>query len=421
MSPAISVTPSSAGQTDTSLRSMGNDHSPSTPFSPHSSTGSSLAIHDGPSSLNREGSFNSVASFPKQPFPPDSNQQNGGLSNGNSPDLRIPFASSPNSGNSTRSPSPNGFPSPTGPNFPVRPGPNGPNNGLGFGGMGPPGQQGQGRPPLFNSPPSGPMHMRPRPPMNMNGPPGGGPMMRPPMNGQQQQGGGPPFRPGPGPNGMNNQRPPPGMGGPGLGRPPPNGNPNFGRPPPRRPSAPNLRQDSKDSAIPPQNRSRSASSADGKDNGPPKMPSEFLKSGGGPGSNQDDFSPPNSPQMGNRKKQPTSSTVAAQMRCKVFLKQNHAQWKSLGNARLKLYHLLPDDLKQLVVENDRKTLISTIVMSDGVERIGKVGLAVELSDQGARTGIVYMLQMRSEESAGGLFGQLLEGTDRTAGAAVAGY
>ncbi len=33
---------------------------------------------------------------------------------------------------------------------------------------------------------------------------------------------------------------------------------------------------------------------------------------------------------------------------------------------------------------------------------------------GNRTGIIYMLQMRSEESAGGLFGQLLEGSDRTA-------
>lgn len=412
ISPAISVTPSNAGLVESPLRSFGGDSG--TPFSPHSSTGSSLAIHDGPSSLNREGSFNSVASFPKQSFPPDSN------SSGNSPDLRLPFSSSsPGSAPSTRSPSPNGFHSPSGPGMPVRPGPNGPNNGLGFGsalGMGPGQQQNgpsfggqsgpgqQGRPPMFNSPPSGPMHMRPRPPMNMNGP--GRPPMRPPMNGQQQQqqGGGPPFRPGP-----NQQRPPQSPMGPGR----PNGVQNFARPPPpRRPSAPNLRQDSKESFT--QNRSRSTSSADG-NTGPPKMPSEFLKSGG-PKNNDDDFSPPNSPSGGNKKKQPTSSTVAAQMRCKVFLKQNHGQWKSLGNARLKLYHLLPDDVKQLVVENDRKTLISTIVLTDGVERIGKVGLAVELSDSGNRTGIVYMLQMRSEESAGGLFGQLLEGSDRTAGA-----
>ncbi len=119
-----------------------------------------------------------------------------------------------------------------------------------------------------------------------------------------------------------------------------------------------------------------------------------------------DVSPPSSPV--SKRQGPFRSTVSAQMRCKIFLKQSHAQWKSLGNARLKLYHILPDDIKQLVVENDRKTLISTIVLTDGVERVGKVGVAVELSDRGNRTGIVYMLQMRSEESAGGLFSQLLE-------------
>lgn len=103
------------------------------------------------------------------------------------------------------------------------------------------------------------------------------------------------------------------------------------------------------------------------------------------------------------------------MRCRLYLKQNHAQWKALGNARLKLYHILPDDVKQLVVENDKKPtpLISNIILPDGVERVGKVGVAVELSDNGNRTGIVYMLHLRSEESAFALFGQLLEGSDRT--------
>ena len=104
------------------------------------------------------------------------------------------------------------------------------------------------------------------------------------------------------------------------------------------------------------------------------------------------------------------------MRCRLYLKQSHGQWKALGNARLKLYHILPDDVKQLVVENDKKStpLISSIILPDGVERVGKVGVAVELSDNGNRTGIIYMLHLRSEESAMALFGQLLEGSDRTA-------
>jgi hypothetical protein len=103
------------------------------------------------------------------------------------------------------------------------------------------------------------------------------------------------------------------------------------------------------------------------------------------------------------------------MKCKVFLQQQHAQWKSLGAAKLTLYEQRPTFDKQLVVEADNKEktlLISTIVLTDGVERVGKTGVAIELSDQGSRTGIVYMIQLRNEKSAGGLFDSLLKGSDR---------
>ncbi|KAI0788546.1 hypothetical protein C8Q75DRAFT_719820 [Abortiporus biennis] len=127
-------------------------------------------------------------------------------------------------------------------------------------------------------------------------------------------------------------------------------------------------------------------------------------------------SPPNSPveetppDLG-----PVTSTISAQMKCKVFLKQQHAQWKNLGSAKLKLYRESPTNIKQLVVEADnskKNILISTIVLVDGVERVGKTGVAIELSDKGQRTGIVYMLQLRNESSAGGLFDSLLAGSDR---------
>ncbi|KAF8216138.1 hypothetical protein K438DRAFT_1560299 [Mycena galopus ATCC 62051] len=129
-------------------------------------------------------------------------------------------------------------------------------------------------------------------------------------------------------------------------------------------------------------------------------------------------SPPNSPVEETPViNGPVTSTISAEMTCKVFLKQQHAQWKSLGSAKLKLYRQSPTNVKQLVVEAGSKNsvLISTIVLTDGVERVGKTGVAIELSDKGARTGIVYMIQLRSEKSAGGLFDSLLEGSDRTAG------
>ncbi|KAI8981272.1 hypothetical protein BD414DRAFT_492160 [Trametes punicea] len=126
-------------------------------------------------------------------------------------------------------------------------------------------------------------------------------------------------------------------------------------------------------------------------------------------------SPPGSPVEETRPTGPVTSVVTAQMKCKVFLKREHAQWKSLGSARLRLYREDPTNVKQLVVEADNKDmtiLISTIVLTDGVERVGKTGIAIELSDKGVRTGIVYMLQLRNEKSANGLFDELLAGSDR---------
>ncbi|GAW07987.1 hypothetical protein LENED_010020 [Lentinula edodes] len=130
-----------------------------------------------------------------------------------------------------------------------------------------------------------------------------------------------------------------------------------------------------------------------------------------------DPSPPNSPvaESSSLPTGPVTSSITATFKCKVFLKQQHAQWKSLGTAKLKLYKESPTNVKQLVVEADDKNntvLISTIVLTDGVERVGKTGVAVELSDRGARTGIVYMIQLRNEKSAGGLFDSLLDGSDR---------
>ena len=72
------------------------------------------------------------------------------------------------------------------------------------------------------------------------------------------------------------------------------------------------------------------------------------------------------------------------------------------------------NIKQLVVEADKQktVLISTLVLVDGVERVGKTGIAVELSANGRRTGIVYLMQCKDEKSATSLFDGLLAGSDR---------
>ncbi|KAG9314441.1 hypothetical protein JVU11DRAFT_5238, partial [Chiua virens] len=130
-----------------------------------------------------------------------------------------------------------------------------------------------------------------------------------------------------------------------------------------------------------------------------------------------DPSPPTSPAEERSKPLgPVRSVVTAQTKCKVFHQQQHAQWKSLGSANLTLYRQEPTNVKQLVVEassKEKSILISTIVLTDGVERVGKTGVAIELSDAGgSRTGVVYMIQLRNEDAADGLYKALLAGSDR---------
>ncbi|KAG6381255.1 hypothetical protein JVT61DRAFT_5659 [Boletus reticuloceps] len=131
-----------------------------------------------------------------------------------------------------------------------------------------------------------------------------------------------------------------------------------------------------------------------------------------------DPSPPASPVEKHTPLGAVRSVITAQMKCKVFHQQQHAQWKSLGSANLTLYRQEPTNVKQLVVETgskEKSVLISTIVLTDGVERVGKTGVAIELSDAGgARTGVIYMIQLRNEDSASGLFKTLLAGSDRVA-------
>lgn len=424
LSPVISVTPSARPEEDLDnsiVRDMSKLVDEMAPFTPD----------DG--SLGRSGSFKSFVLPPVQRSMTKSEEDERRPINGAaSPALASTFARSPPSLSPTYPPNPystNGA-------FPPR-----------LNSIPPPFSSGDSFgsfPASLASPPTGPMRMPiqgGRPPMMVSRPPPphksmtDGPALPnvpPPLhliNGAMQR----PNRPPPhlnGPPMSTNGQPPnmngAGSGGPRMGRPMPPPRPPYhgpggmaARPPQeaqRRPSAPDLRsranQDAKrraseENAVMP-GRSRSASNAQ---SGPPKLPSDFLKQAGSRPTEQ--YSPPSSPTLKNRG--PKTSTVAAQMRCRLYLKQSHGQWKSLGNARIKVFHLMPDDVKQLVVENDKKAtpVISSIILPDGVERVGKVGVAIELSDNGNRTGIIYMIHLRSEESAFALFGQLLEGSDRT--------
>ena len=315
-------------------------------------------------------------------------------------------------------PAPPGYlgPPPKGPALPPHPGPN------------PPGSSGMGPPPSGALPPGPGLGKNPGgPPLPGQSPlQSGPPRGPPPISGQLPMGH---TRGLPGPNGPNPNIPPhpsrqlpvdllhpqsitpPGLVFNGLRKTQSSHSlnshfePHGALPPvPRMPGAQIPRNHSSDSLPLPQSR--------------PLLPSAQRTVSMLPSSQSfHEISPPTSPvQRSVPYTGPVTSAISAQMKCKVFLKQQHAQWKSLGPAKLKLYRESPTNVKQLVVEADSKgksVLISTIVLTDGVERVAKTGVAIELSDKGVRTGVVYMLQLRNETSAQGLFDSLLAGSDRS--------
>jgi hypothetical protein len=190
--------------------------------------------------------------------------------------------------------------------------------------------------------------------------------------------------------------------------------------PPERQSYPNQPIDRHASpGIPPPQRARSAEPfSEVDDLRPPDMPSlrfgALRSESPAPGLGQRDAdSPPPSPTQEEAPRIRGPTSITAQMKCKIFLQQGHQQWKSLGHGKLKLYVEKERNIKQLVVDSDKKaTLISTIVLTDGVERVGRTGVAVEISDEGQHTGVIYMIQLRNESSARGLHDSLLAGSDR---------
>ncbi|TYJ51547.1 hypothetical protein B9479_007875 [Cryptococcus floricola] len=65
-------------------------------------------------------------------------------------------------------------------------------------------------------------------------------------------------------------------------------------------------------------------------------------------SSSDDDTPPPSPDAMETGAMTGPASVSAQMKCKVFIKQSHQQWKPLGSGKLRLFSQTKGNVKQLV-------------------------------------------------------------------------
>ncbi|CAG8805810.1 13618_t:CDS:2, partial [Gigaspora margarita] len=98
-----------------------------------------------------------------------------------------------------------------------------------------------------------------------------------------------------------------------------------------------------------------------------------------------------------------SSKLAMECRCRLFLQNDHGIWTNLGWGKMQLEIESPSQRRKLVVNSEKqnKKLVDAILREDGVERVGRAGVAITLNsiDPANSKRIIYMMQMKEEAMA----------------------
>ncbi|CAG8616660.1 8696_t:CDS:1, partial [Racocetra fulgida] len=108
-----------------------------------------------------------------------------------------------------------------------------------------------------------------------------------------------------------------------------------------------------------------------------------------------------------------SLTLAMECRCRVFLQNDHGIWTNLGWGNMKLEIESPSQRKKILINSEKqnKKLVDSVVREDGVERVGRAGVAITLNnvDKTNNRRIIYMMQMKEEATAVKAFGIMKQG------------
>ncbi|CAG8517835.1 11379_t:CDS:10 [Acaulospora morrowiae] len=96
-----------------------------------------------------------------------------------------------------------------------------------------------------------------------------------------------------------------------------------------------------------------------------------------------------------------NSSIVLESQCKLFLKNDHGIWTNLGSGNMKLLLETPSRRKRVVVISEKNStkLVDTIIWETGVEKVGKISIAITLNNIVGNAGnppIVYMMQMKDK-------------------------
>ena len=100
---------------------------------------------------------------------------------------------------------------------------------------------------------------------------------------------------------------------------------------------------------------------------------------------------------------PQTLSPLMQCRCKLFSQQEHSNWNNMGSVTLRISQQMPSKKTHVLMENNKYTLISAVVMSSNVQRINPKRVSFLLSNEKERTSMVYMVHLKDEKTADKIF------------------
>ncbi|KAG0760661.1 hypothetical protein G6F57_009072 [Rhizopus arrhizus] len=90
----------------------------------------------------------------------------------------------------------------------------------------------------------------------------------------------------------------------------------------------------------------------------------------------------------------SSLQLAMQCQCKLYLQSSSAKWSSFGSVSMKISQHQKTKKMHLAVESHKKVLVSAMVQSRNVERLGPKRISLLFNNE--KTSMVYMIQVREE-------------------------
>ncbi|GAN01510.1 hypothetical protein MAM1_0008d00943 [Mucor ambiguus] len=95
---------------------------------------------------------------------------------------------------------------------------------------------------------------------------------------------------------------------------------------------------------------------------------------------------------------PQTLKPVMQCKAKLFVKNETSNWSTFGNVTMRISQQSPSMRMMIQIENDKSKLVSAIVKSGNVEKISSKRISFLLTDEVAKTSIVYMIHLREDQT-----------------------